>query len=102
MGRLTGPRTTAALAELAELAAGRRDLLARCAGLALGTHECDLDEDRYLRAAQLWSRQAPTQVSSRTGSTSAEAGLSKLQPEIGRTDPGTTRTTAHRPRAASA
>jgi hypothetical protein len=51
--RLTGPERAAALTELAEVAAGRSDLLARCAGLAVGIHEGDLDEDRYLRAAQL-------------------------------------------------
>jgi hypothetical protein len=42
-----------AVADLAELAAGRSDLLARYAGLAVGVHEGDLDEERYLRAAQL-------------------------------------------------
>jgi hypothetical protein len=53
MARLTRSDRVAALAELAELAAGRSDLLARCAGLAVGTHEGDLDEGRYVRAAQL-------------------------------------------------
>jgi hypothetical protein len=38
---------------VADLAAGRSDLLARYAGLAVGVHEGDLDEERYLRAAQL-------------------------------------------------
>lgn len=38
---------------LAELAAGRSDLLARYAGLAVGVHEGELDEERYLRAAQM-------------------------------------------------
>jgi hypothetical protein len=42
-----------AVASLAELAAGRSDLLARYAGLAVGVHEGGLDEERYLRAAQL-------------------------------------------------
>ena len=51
--RLAGPDRASALVELTELAAGRGDLLARCAGLAVGTHEGDLDEDRYLREAQL-------------------------------------------------
>ena len=51
--RLTGPERAAALVELAELAVGRGDLLARCAGLGVGIHEGDVDEDRYLRAAQL-------------------------------------------------
>jgi hypothetical protein len=41
------------LAYLAELAAGRSDLLARYAGLAVGVREGGLDEKRYLRAAQL-------------------------------------------------
>ena len=51
--RLTGPERTTALVELAELAAGRRDLLARCPGLGVGIHEGDLDEYSHLRAAQL-------------------------------------------------
>lgn len=51
--RLTGPDRAGALTELAELAAERADLLARCAGLGVGAHEGDLDEERYLRAAQL-------------------------------------------------
>jgi ribosomal protein S14 len=42
-----------AIAELAELAAGRSDLLARFAGTTVGLHEGDLDEERYRRAAQL-------------------------------------------------
>jgi len=51
--RLTGRGRAAAVAELAELAAGRGDLLAKCAGIGLGIHEGDLDEDRYIRAAQI-------------------------------------------------
>jgi hypothetical protein len=35
-----------AVAELAELAAGRSDLLARFAGMEVGLHEGDLDEER--------------------------------------------------------
>jgi hypothetical protein len=50
---VTGTERAAALVELAELAAGRGDLLARRAGLGGGIHKGDLDEDRYLRAAQL-------------------------------------------------
>ena len=50
---LTRAAKADALAELAELAAGRRDLLARCPGLGVGIHEGDLDEDRHLRTAQL-------------------------------------------------
>jgi len=42
-----------AIAELAALAAGRSDLLAQYAGTVVGIHEGDLDEERYLRAAQL-------------------------------------------------
>src|SRR5258708_26229508 len=49
----SGRRRAAALAELAELAAGRSDLLAECAGIAIGCHEGDLDEVRYLSVAQL-------------------------------------------------
>jgi hypothetical protein len=43
----------AAVAELAATALGRTDLLAQCAGLNIGSHEGDLDEAHYLRAAQL-------------------------------------------------
>jgi hypothetical protein len=52
-GGLSGPSREAALAELAEVASGRRDLLAQCAGLQVGMHEGDLDEERYVLAAQL-------------------------------------------------
>jgi hypothetical protein len=51
--RLAGTERASALVELAQLAVGRDDLLARCAGLGVGIHEGDIDEDRYLRAAQL-------------------------------------------------
>jgi hypothetical protein len=51
--RLTGPARDQAVVQLASTAPGRTDLLARCAGLAVGLHEGDPDEDRYLRAAQL-------------------------------------------------
>src|SRR5215813_9069561 len=50
---VSGPGRAAALAELAEVAAGRSDLLAQCAGLEVGLHEGDLDEARHLLAAQL-------------------------------------------------
>jgi hypothetical protein len=50
---LTGVEEAAALAELAEVAAGRADLLAEQAGLALGLHEHDIDSPVYLQAAQL-------------------------------------------------
>lgn len=50
---LTGVEEAAALAELAEVAAGRSDLLAEQAGLALGFHEHDTDWAVYLQAAQL-------------------------------------------------
>jgi hypothetical protein len=52
-GGLTGTARAAAVAELAELAAGRSDLLAEFAGMAVGLHEGDLHEDRHLLAAQL-------------------------------------------------
>ncbi len=42
-----------ALAELADQASGRPDLLARYAGLSVGLNEGSPDEDCYLRAAQL-------------------------------------------------
>jgi hypothetical protein len=42
-----------AVTELAEIALGRADLLAECAGLNIGSHDGDLDEAHYLRAAQL-------------------------------------------------
>jgi hypothetical protein len=40
-------------AELIEVASGRPDLLAECAGLAAGFHQCDPDEAAHLQAAQL-------------------------------------------------
>jgi hypothetical protein len=52
-GSLTADARAAAVAELAELAAGRSDLLARFAGLEVGLHEGDLDEERRVLAAQL-------------------------------------------------
>jgi len=52
--RLSGPARAAAVAELAELAAGRSDLLARHAGMTVGMiREGDIDEDQHLLAAQL-------------------------------------------------
>jgi hypothetical protein len=45
--------STAAVAELAELAAGRSDLLAERAGIAIGFHEGDLAEAHHLSVAQL-------------------------------------------------
>jgi hypothetical protein len=68
---LTPDQHHAAVTELADIAAGRTDLLARCAGLAAGAHAGDPDEALYHRAAQLcidagadksqiphWTRQA--------------------------------------------
>lgn len=52
-GALSADARAAAVAELAELAAGRSDLLARFAGMEVGLHEGDLDEERRLLAAQL-------------------------------------------------
>jgi len=52
-GTRSGQGRTAAVAELAELAAGRADLLAECAGIAIGFNEGGLDEVRYIAAAQL-------------------------------------------------
>jgi len=68
---LTPDQHHAAVTELADIAAGRTDLLAQCAGLAAGAHAGQPDEALYLRAAQLcidagadqsqiphWTRQA--------------------------------------------
>jgi hypothetical protein len=52
-GPLTGEREAAALAELAEVADGRVDLLAQHAGLVLGFREDDIDADLYRQIAQL-------------------------------------------------
>jgi hypothetical protein len=53
-GGLTGTARAAAVAELAELAAGRRDLLAQHAGMTVGLiDEDDIDADQRLLAAQL-------------------------------------------------
>jgi hypothetical protein len=51
--RLSEAEYQAAVAGLAATALGRADLLAQCAGLSIGSHEGDLDEAHYLRAAQL-------------------------------------------------
>jgi hypothetical protein len=50
---LTGEEEAAALADLAEVANGRMDLLARQAGLAIGLHEHDGDAPVHLQIAQL-------------------------------------------------
>jgi hypothetical protein len=50
---LTGAEEAAALAELAEVADGRVDLLAEEAGLAIGFHDRDTDAPVYLQIAQL-------------------------------------------------
>src|SRR5580698_458336 len=50
---LTPDQHQAAVTELADLAAGRADLLAQCAGLTVGSHAGGPDEELYLRAAQL-------------------------------------------------
>jgi hypothetical protein len=49
----TGAEEAAALAELAEVADGRVDLLAEEAGLAIGFHDQDTDASVYLQIAQL-------------------------------------------------
>jgi len=72
---LTEEETTAAVAELAEILAGRDDepvLLAEVAGLLEGFHQCELDEAKARAAVQLcclagadealipqWKRKAP-------------------------------------------
>jgi hypothetical protein len=53
---LTGEQEAAALADLAEVADGRIDLLAQQAGLAIGLHEHDRDAAVYLQIAQLCIR----------------------------------------------
>jgi hypothetical protein len=50
---LTGIEEAAALAELAEVADGRVDLLAEEAGLAIGFYDQDADAPVYLQIAQL-------------------------------------------------
>jgi hypothetical protein len=50
---LTEAEEADAIAELAEAAAGRADLLAECAGLALGCHEDGIDAPKFERAAGL-------------------------------------------------
>src|SRR5260370_6758102 len=50
---LTGAEEAAALAELAEVADGRVDLLTDEADLAIGFHEQDADAPVYLQIAQL-------------------------------------------------
>jgi hypothetical protein len=53
---LSSEQEQAAIIELGETAAGRSDLLAQYAGLAIGLHEGDYDHACYLRAAQLCIR----------------------------------------------
>lgn len=50
---LTEAEHHAAVTELADIAGGRADLLAQCAGIAAGCHDGALDEARYLQVAQL-------------------------------------------------
>jgi len=50
---LAGVEEAAALAELAEVAHGRVDLLAQEAGLVIGFHDQDADVPMYLQIAQL-------------------------------------------------
>src|SRR5712692_4221705 len=52
-GPLTGEQEAAALAELAEVTGGRKDLLAEHAGVLLGWHENDLDAPVSEQIAQL-------------------------------------------------
>ena len=51
--QLRGGEKAAAIAELAEVADGRADLLAKCAGLALGYGERRPEADHYQRMAEL-------------------------------------------------
>jgi hypothetical protein len=50
---LTAAEEADAIDELTKAAAGRADILAEYAGLALGCHEHEIDADRYQRAAEL-------------------------------------------------
>jgi hypothetical protein len=50
---LTDAERHAAITELADIAQGRADLLAYCAGTTAGFHHGDPDEAHHLRAAQL-------------------------------------------------
>jgi hypothetical protein len=51
--QLTGAEQQEAAAALSQVAQGRADLLSESAGLAIGAHEGNPDEARYLQAAQL-------------------------------------------------
>jgi hypothetical protein len=51
--RLSNAEQQEAAAALSQVAQGRADLLAESAGLAIGAHEGNPDEARYLQAAQL-------------------------------------------------
>jgi hypothetical protein len=51
--QLTNAEQQEAAAALSQVAQGRADLLAESAGLAIGAHEGNPDEARYLQAAQL-------------------------------------------------
>jgi hypothetical protein len=51
--RLGGQEKAPAIAELAEASAGRADLLAKCAGLALGYGERQPEAAHYQRMAEL-------------------------------------------------
>ena len=48
-----GEENAAAITGLAEVAGGRADLLAKCAGLALGYGECQPEAGHYQRMAEL-------------------------------------------------
>lgn len=48
-----GRGNAAAITELAEAADGRADLLAKCAGIALGYGECQPEASHYQRMAEL-------------------------------------------------
>ena len=52
-GQLSGAEQQEAAAALSQVAQGRADLLAKSAGLAIGTSEGGRDEARHLQAAQL-------------------------------------------------
>ena len=50
---LTSAEHEAAVTEIADIASGRADLLAECAGIIAGSHQGELEEAHYLQAAQL-------------------------------------------------
>jgi hypothetical protein len=83
---LTGEEEAAAVAELVEIAAGRADLLAQCAGLALGFGEGQGDVARYRLIAGLCIAAGAdeTQIGRWTEVGRARAAVAAVVPHSGR------------------